>query len=82
MKISFSTKQAIDPAEVIWLSQADQECFAQALLSPPPPAPALERALARRYTLAELLATSDYSQPQPPEEREWVAAPAVGAELE
>ncbi len=24
-----------------------------------------------RYTLKELLAASDYSQPQPPEEREW-----------
>ena len=35
----------------------------------------------RRYTLAELLAASDYSQPQPPEEREWVDAPAVGREL-
>jgi antitoxin ChpS len=34
-----------------------------------------------RYTLAELLASSDYSQPQPPEEREWVDAPAVGREL-
>jgi antitoxin ChpS len=34
----------------------------------------------RRYTLAELLAASDYSQPQPPEEREWVDAPAVGRE--
>jgi antitoxin ChpS len=34
-----------------------------------------------RYTLAELLATSDYSQPQPVEEREWVDAPAVGGEL-
>jgi antitoxin ChpS len=34
-----------------------------------------------RYTLAELLAASDYSQPQPPEEREWVDAPAVGREL-
>ena len=34
-----------------------------------------------RYTLAELLAASDYSQPQPPEEREWVDAPAVGGEL-
>lgn len=33
-----------------------------------------------RYTLAELLAASDYSQPQPPEEREWVDAPAVGGE--
>ena len=34
-----------------------------------------------RYTLAELLATSDYSQPQPAEEREWIDAPAVGGEL-
>jgi len=34
-----------------------------------------------RYTMEELLAESDYSQPQPPEEREWVDAPAVGREL-
>jgi len=34
-----------------------------------------------RYTLAELLAASDYSQPQPPEEREWVDAPGVGREV-
>jgi len=34
-----------------------------------------------RYTLAELLATSDYSQEQPSEEREWVDAPTVGGEL-
>jgi antitoxin ChpS len=34
-----------------------------------------------RYTLAELLAASDYSEPQPPEEREWVDAPAAGREL-
>ena len=34
-----------------------------------------------RYTLAERLAASDYSQPQPPEQREWVDAPAVGREL-
>jgi antitoxin ChpS len=34
-----------------------------------------------RYTLAELLAASDYSQTQPAEEREWVDAPAVGGEL-
>lgn len=33
------------------------------------------------YTLAEFLAASDYSQPQPLEEREWVDAPAVGREL-
>lgn len=35
----------------------------------------------QKYTLTELLAASDYSQPQPPEEREWVDAPAVGGEL-
>ncbi len=34
-----------------------------------------------RYTMAELLAASDYSPPQPPEEREWVDAPAIGGEL-
>ena len=34
-----------------------------------------------RYTLAELLAACDYSQPQPPEQREWVDAPAIGSEL-
>ena len=33
-----------------------------------------------RYTMAELLAASDYSEPQPPEEREWVDAPALGNE--
>ncbi|MGH2548218.1 MAG: AbrB/MazE/SpoVT family DNA-binding domain-containing protein [Thermomicrobiales bacterium] len=34
-----------------------------------------------RYTLAQLLAASDYSEPQPAEEREWVDSPAVGREL-
>jgi antitoxin ChpS len=33
-----------------------------------------------RYTLAELLAASDYAQPQPADEREWVDAPATGRE--
>ncbi len=33
------------------------------------------------YTMEELLAASDYSEPQPSEEREWVDAPAVGREL-
>jgi antitoxin ChpS len=32
------------------------------------------------YTMAELLAASDYSGDQPPDEREWVDAPAVGRE--
>ncbi len=34
-----------------------------------------------RYTMAELLAASDYSQTPRPEEREWVDAAAVGGEL-
>jgi uncharacterized protein (DUF1778 family) len=46
-----AAQHAIEQAEVIRLSLADQECFAQALLSPPPPTPALLRAFARRSTL-------------------------------
>jgi antitoxin ChpS len=41
----------------------------------------VEPKLRPHYTLAQLLAASDYSQPQPPDQREWVDAPAVGAEL-
>jgi uncharacterized protein (DUF1778 family) len=36
---------------VVRLSLADQECFAQALLSPPEPAPALKCAFERRRKL-------------------------------
>ena len=32
-------------------------------------------------TLAELLEASDYSQPQPAEEREWIDSPSVDGEL-
>jgi len=46
-----AAQRAIEQAEVIKLSLADQECFAQALLSPPKPAPALERAFTRRSKL-------------------------------
>jgi uncharacterized protein (DUF1778 family) len=46
-----AAQRAIEEAGVIRLSLADQECFAQALLSPPQPAPALERAFARRRKL-------------------------------
>lgn len=46
-----AAQRAIEQAEVIRLSLADQECFAQALLSPPKPAPALKRAFARRRKL-------------------------------
>ena len=34
-----------------------------------------------RYTLDELLAQSDYSQPLTEEERAWIDAPAAGDEL-
>ena len=34
-----------------------------------------------RYSLADLLAASDYSQPQSAQEREWIDAPAAGKEL-
>ncbi|MCL2589410.1 MAG: DUF1778 domain-containing protein [Betaproteobacteria bacterium] len=46
-----AAQRAIEQAGVIRLSLADQECFAQALLSPPQPSPALERAFARRSKL-------------------------------
>ena len=46
-----AAQQAIEQAEIIRLSLADQECFAQALLSPPEPTSALERAFVRRSKL-------------------------------
>ncbi len=46
-----AAQRAIEQAEIVRLSLDDQECFAQALLSPPQPAPALERAFARRSKL-------------------------------
>jgi uncharacterized protein (DUF1778 family) len=49
-----AAQRAIEQAEVVRLSLADQTCFAQALLAPPPATPALERAFARR---SQLLAT-------------------------
>jgi len=46
-----AARQAIEQAEVVRLSRADQEFFAQALLSPPRPAAALRRARGRRRKL-------------------------------
>ncbi|MGI4859123.1 MAG: DUF1778 domain-containing protein [Janthinobacterium lividum] len=46
-----AAQKAIEQAEVMRLSLADQECFAQALLSPPTPTPALVRAVTRRRKL-------------------------------
>ena len=42
--VQAAARQAIEQAEVVRLSRADQEFFAQALLSPPRPAAALRRA--------------------------------------
>ena len=46
-----AARSAIDQAEVIRLTMADQACFAKALLSPPTVKPALKRAFARRRKL-------------------------------
>lgn len=46
-----AAQQAIEQAEITRLSLVDQACFAQALLSPPQPSPALKRAFARRNKL-------------------------------
>lgn len=46
-----AAQRAIEQADVIRLSLADQACFAQALLSPPQPSPALKRAFNRRSKL-------------------------------
>ena len=46
-----AAQHAIEQAEVIRLSLADQTCFVQALLSPPKPSPALKRAMVRRRKL-------------------------------
>lgn len=46
-----AAQQAIAQAEVVRLSLEDQRCFAEALLSPPEPAPTLVRAFARRRKL-------------------------------
>ena len=46
-----AARNAIEQNEVLRLSMADQERFAEALLSPPRPAPALKRAFARHRKL-------------------------------
>jgi uncharacterized protein (DUF1778 family) len=46
-----AAQKAIEQTEVLRLSLADQECFAQALLSPPKAAAALKRAFTRHRKL-------------------------------
>jgi hypothetical protein len=43
-----------EPEDVVFLSVADGECFAQALLSPPQQSSALARAFARRDQLLKI----------------------------
>ncbi|MBK7301217.1 MAG: DUF1778 domain-containing protein [Moraxellaceae bacterium] len=51
MAVQDAAQRVIAEADVMRLSLVDQECFAQALLSPPQPTPALERAFANRQKL-------------------------------
>jgi len=46
-----AAQRAIEQAEVLRMSLEDQQRFAEALLSPPEPTPAMIRALARRRNL-------------------------------
>jgi antitoxin ChpS len=41
----------------------------------------VEAATRPRYTLAELLAASDYSQPRSEEDQDWVNGTAIGKEI-
>ena len=49
--VQVAAQRAIEHSEIVRLSIADQECFANALLSPPKAAPALKRAFTRRRKL-------------------------------
>jgi uncharacterized protein (DUF1778 family) len=51
--IQDTAQRAIEQAEIIRLSLADQACFFQALLSPQQPAAALKRAFTRRSKLIQ-----------------------------
>ena len=49
--VQTAAQQAIEQADVIRLSLADQVCFAEALIAPPTPTEALKRAFVRRSKL-------------------------------
>lgn len=49
--VQAAAQQVISQAEIMHLSLADQQAFAQALLNPPEPAAALSRAFERRNKL-------------------------------
>lgn len=46
-----AAQRTLEQSEVLRLSLADQEAFAQAMLAPPAPNPALKRAFTRRRKL-------------------------------
>lgn len=48
-----AAQHAVEQADVVRLSLADQECFAAALLSPAKASPALKRSFARRSQLLQ-----------------------------
>ena len=77
-KVGGSVMLAVPPA---FLEQLNLQAGATVGLAVDHGRLVVEPKLRPRYTLAELLAASDYSLPQPAEEREWVDAPPVGGEL-
>ena len=46
-----AAQRAVEDAEVLRLTRSDQQRFAEALLNPPVPSPALKRAFKRRASL-------------------------------
>lgn len=46
-----AAQRAIEDAQIIRLSVQDQRAIAEAILNPPPPAPAMQRAIARHAAL-------------------------------
>jgi uncharacterized protein (DUF1778 family) len=51
--VSAAAQRAITRADIVRLSMAGQEAFAQSLLDPPKPAAAMKRAFARRRKLLQ-----------------------------
>ncbi len=51
--VQTAARSTIEKADLVSLTLADQEAFAQALLSPPKPKPALKRAFASRKKLLQ-----------------------------
>ncbi|MBV9537428.1 MAG: DUF1778 domain-containing protein [Acidisphaera sp.] len=46
-----AARRTVEEAQIVRLSVEDQRAIAAAILEPPPPAPALQRAVARHATL-------------------------------